>query len=92
MREESKSSPSSGDPRIRALPPTIGAIDDALPAARRDDFRAAVTAARQGEELNEVMTVWWMEAMFEAVPGRDQRLDDTVAGIGLVELEPEVTE
>ncbi|MEU5097924.1 hypothetical protein [Streptomyces sp. NPDC020996] len=77
---------SHGDPRVQAIPRTVSAINDALPAVRREEFHAAVMRAEQGDALDAVMTTWWLEAMFEAVPERDQRLDDTVAAVGLVEL------
>lgn len=48
-----------------------------------------MAGAGEGGGLDTVMTAWWLEAMFESVPGRDQRLDDTVAAVGLVELPEE---
>ncbi|MGW5369483.1 hypothetical protein ACWER6_28700 [Streptomyces sp. NPDC004009] len=81
----------TADPRVPAIPRTINAIGDALSPGRRMAFFAAVGGAEQGERLNDVMSLWWMEAMFERVPGREQRLADTVAGRGLVPL-PEVVE
>ncbi|MFE1248713.1 hypothetical protein [Streptomyces sp. NPDC058735] len=78
--------PSHGDPCVTAIPRTIAAINDALPLVRREEFHAAVTHAEQGDALDTVLSTWWLEAMFEAVPDRDQRLDDTVAAVGLVEL------
>lgn len=85
----SGASPSHGDPRVPAIPRTVDAVHDALPTTRREEFHAAVARAAPGDEREAVMTAWWLEAMFEAVPGRDQRLDDTVAAVGLVALEPE---
>ncbi|NEB93909.1 hypothetical protein [Streptomyces bauhiniae] len=78
-----------GDARLPAIPRTIAAIAEALDPTRRVEFQTAAHHARQGTELDSVLMTWWLEAMFEAVPGRDRRLDDTVAGVGLVELEPE---
>ncbi|GHF01484.1 hypothetical protein E5082_10605 [Streptomyces griseoluteus] len=84
--------PQQSSTRTAAIPRTIAAITDALPPARRDEFHADVHHAQQGAELDAALMTWWLEAMFETVPGRDQRLDDTVAGVGLVELEPETEE
>ncbi|MGW0413249.1 hypothetical protein ACWDZX_18460 [Streptomyces collinus] len=84
--------PRQNSTRIEAIRRTIAAVIDALPPARRDEFHAAVSRAQQGPELDAALMTWWLEAMFEMVPGRDQRLDDTVAGVGLVELEPETEE
>lgn len=84
--------PQQSSTRMEAIPRTIAAITDALPPARRDEFHAVVRHAPQGAELDAALMTWWLEAMFETVPGRDQRLDDTVAGVGLVELEPETEE
>ncbi|MFE5403207.1 hypothetical protein ACWELO_23690 [Streptomyces sp. NPDC004596] len=78
-----------GDARLPAIPRTIAAIAQALGSDRRAEFHTAVYHARQGAELDSVLMTWWLEAMFEMLPGRDRRLDDTVAGVGLVELEPE---
>ncbi|KUN33258.1 hypothetical protein AQJ30_34175 [Streptomyces longwoodensis] len=84
--------PRQGSGEMEPIPRTIAAVADALPPARRHEFHAAVSSARQGPERDAALTTWWLEALFERVPGRDQRLDDTVAGVGLVELEPETQE
>lgn len=78
-----------GDARVPAIPRTIAAIAQALDPTRHDEFQTAVYHAEQGTELDSALMTWWLEAMFETVPGRDRRLDDTFAGVGLVELEPE---
>ena len=78
------------DPRVRPIPHTINAIGDALSAEKRLAFYAEVLAAEEGEQINTVMRKWWMEAMFDRRPGRQQRLADTMAGRRLVPL-PDLT-
>ena len=74
------------DPRVRPIPHTINAIGDALSAEKRLAFYAEVLAAEEGEPINTVMRKWWMEAMFDRRPGRQQRLADATAGRRLVPL------
>ena len=74
------------DPRVRPIPHTINAIGDALSAEKRLAFYAEVLAAEEGEPINTVMRKWWMEAMFDGSPGRQQRLADAAAGRRLVPL------
>ncbi|SHL28903.1 hypothetical protein SAMN05216499_103305 [Actinacidiphila paucisporea] len=78
---------SSGEGRrTQPLPRTIEAISAALSEEKRQVFHAALWQAPLGPELDDVMNVWWMEAMFDAVPGRERRLTRTVAGRDLVRL------
>ncbi|MEU9925378.1 hypothetical protein AB0H51_29540 [Streptomyces griseoluteus] len=42
--------------------------------------------AVQGPELDAVFDTWWMEAMFDSVPGRARRIERTVAGRDLLRL------
>ncbi|WP_405591096.1 hypothetical protein [Streptomyces sp. NBC_01190] len=72
--------------RIRPLPRTVDAISGALDPAKRLDFLRALGQAPQGPALDEVLGTWWMEAMFDSVPGRAERLAATVAGRDLVRL------
>lgn len=72
--------------RIQPLPRTIEAISAALGEEKRRAFHAALWRAPLGPELDDVMNLWWMEAMFDAVPGRERRLTRTVAGRNLVRL------
>jgi hypothetical protein len=74
------------DSRVTAIPHTINAIGEALTGAKRACFYGEVLAAEEGEPINTVMRKWWMEAMFDARPGREQRLADADAGRNLVPL------
>ncbi|MEU6113110.1 hypothetical protein ABZ840_00850 [Streptomyces sp. NPDC047117] len=74
------------DPRVRPLPHTIDAVADALAGAKRMAFYAEIGQAEEGEPLNATLRKWWMEAMFDQQPGRQQRLADAAAGHGLVSL------
>ena len=76
----------AADPRTRPISRTISAIGEALSGARRLAFYAEVLAAGQGDEINAVMGKWWLDAMLDQCPGRERRLDDVNAGVGLVEL------
>ncbi|MFJ9351100.1 hypothetical protein [Streptomyces sp. NPDC101237] len=72
--------------RTHPVPRTIEAISAALGEEKRQAFHTALWRAPLGPELNDVMNVWWMEAMFDAVPDRRNRLARTVAGRDLVRL------
>lgn len=76
------------DPRVRPIPHTIDAVVGALAGAKRMAFYAEIGRAEEGEAINRVLRKWWMEAMFESRPGRDQRLADTAAGLRLIPLPP----
>ncbi|WP_333767520.1 hypothetical protein [Streptomyces sp. IBSBF 2435] len=78
--------PSGKGRSTRPLPRTIAAISAALGEEKRQAFHTALWHAPLGPELDDVMNVWWMEAMFDAVPGREHRLTRTVAGRDLVRL------
>ncbi|MBZ4020308.1 hypothetical protein [Streptomyces purpurogeneiscleroticus] len=56
----------------------------ALGGAKRMAFYAEIGQAEEGETLNTTLRKWWMEAMFDQQPDREQRLADTAAGRGLV--------
>jgi len=77
------------DPRITPIAHTIDAVAAKLPPGRRMEFYRSVGQAEEGEPLNATLRGWWMEAMFEAQPGREQRLADAAAGRGLVALPDE---
>ncbi|MFJ5227805.1 hypothetical protein [Streptomyces sp. NPDC088400] len=68
----------SPDPRVRPIPHTIDAISNALGATKRTAFHAEISQAQASEHINAVLRKWWMEAMFDSRPGREQRL--AVAG------------
>ncbi|MBM9510473.1 hypothetical protein [Actinacidiphila acididurans] len=68
------------------MPRTIDAIGAALGTAKRKAFHEALGRALQGPELDDVLNLWWMEAMFDTVPDRQQRLTATVEGRYLVRL------
>lgn len=74
------------DPRARPIPHTIDAVAGALTGAKRMAFYAEIGQAEEGEPLNNTLRKWWMEAMFDAQPGREQRLAEAAAGHGLVPL------
>jgi len=76
----------SADPRVRPLPHTIDAVAGALTGAKRMAFYAEIGQAEEGEPINSVLRKWWMEAMFDSRPGREQRLADADAGRRLVPL------
>jgi hypothetical protein len=74
------------DPRVRPIPHTIDAVAGALSGAKRMAFYAEIGQAEEGEPINTVLRKWWMEAMFDNRPGREQRLADADAGRNLVPL------
>ncbi|MFD7919996.1 hypothetical protein ACFV3R_12305 [Streptomyces sp. NPDC059740] len=74
------------DVGVRPLPHTIDAVAAALAGAKRMAFYAEVGQAEEGEPINAVLRKWWMEAMFDSVPGREQRLADAASGHRLVPL------
>lgn len=78
--------PESSDRRTAALPRTINAIGDALSGEKRARFYGEVLAAEQGPQLDGVMTRWWMDAMLDRAPGREERYADALAGRRLVPL------
>ncbi|MCX4792633.1 hypothetical protein OG369_43440 [Streptomyces sp. NBC_01221] len=78
----------SADPRVRPIPHTIDAVSNALTGAKRMAFYAEIGQAEEGEAINAVLRKWWMEAMFDSRPGRDQRLADASAGRHLTPLPP----
>jgi hypothetical protein len=74
------------DPRVRPIPHTIDAVAGALTGAKRMAFYAEIGQAEEGEPINTVLRKWWMEAVFDSQPGREQRLADADAGRNLVPL------
>ncbi|MFJ5520658.1 hypothetical protein ACIQB4_26850 [Streptomyces griseoluteus] len=68
------------------LPRTIDAVSRSLAPEKREAFLRALGQAVRGPELDAVFDTWWMEAMFDAVPGRARRLERTVAGRDLLRL------
>ncbi|KIF77362.1 hypothetical protein QR77_32915 [Streptomyces sp. 150FB] len=78
----------SADPtvRVRPIPHTIDAVAGALTGAKRMAFYAEIGQAEEGEAINAVLRAWWMEAMFDSRPGRQQRLAETDARRGLVSV------
>ena len=74
------------DPRARPIPHTIDAVASALGPTKRMAFYAEIGQAEEGEAINAVLRKWWMEALFDARPGREQRLADADAGRNLVPL------
>ncbi|MBO8203188.1 hypothetical protein [Streptomyces smyrnaeus] len=80
------------DPRVRPIPCTIDAVASALTGANRMAFFAEVGSAERGQQLDDALRKWWMEALFEAQPGRTRRLADVAAGHRLVALPDEVGE
>ncbi|MFJ7497862.1 hypothetical protein ACIQZB_43620 [Streptomyces sp. NPDC097727] len=76
------------DPRVRPIPHTIDAVAGTLTGAKRMAFYAEIGQAEEGEAINAVLRKWWMEAMFDSRPGRDQRLADASSGRRLTPLPP----
>ncbi|MFE1960623.1 hypothetical protein [Streptomyces sp. NPDC059479] len=74
------------DPRVRPIPHTIDAVSNALGATKRMAFYSEIGQAEEGEHINAVLRKWWMEAMFDSRPGREQRLAEADAGRNLVPL------
>jgi hypothetical protein len=78
------------DPRVAAIPRTIGAIRDAMPdETRRREFLLKVLAAELGPELDEVVSAAWYDLMLDRSPGheeREERLADALRGDNQVEL------
>lgn len=58
--------------QVPAIPHSINAIGDALTGPRRAVFYRKVPAAEQGQELDEVTTRAWIEAMLDRDPHRAQ--------------------
>ncbi|MEU9831452.1 hypothetical protein AB0D67_07910 [Streptosporangium sp. NPDC048047] len=54
------------------VPRTIGRISSALRGGRRARFFAELLEARQGPELDGVLTAWWGHAMLDTDPDRDR--------------------
>jgi hypothetical protein len=77
---------STPDLRVRPIPHTIDAVAGSLAPAKRMAFHAEIGQAEEGEPINAVLRKWWMEALFDARPGREQRLADADAGRNLVPL------
>jgi hypothetical protein len=78
--------PETPGPFWPQIPRTINAISAALTDEKRAEFRQEALAAEQGSAFDAVMNRWWMEAMLDRVPGREQRLADALAGRNLVPL------
>lgn len=74
------------DPRVQPIPHTIDAVATALSGAKRMAFYAEIGQAEEGTAINAVLRKWWMEALFDARPGREQRLADAEGGRNLVPL------
>ncbi|MCP2335964.1 motile sperm domain-containing protein [Actinomadura rupiterrae] len=72
--------------QTRAIERTVTAIAEALPPAKRDRFLAETSQAEDGA-LDAVLDHWWPDAMLDQVPGRERRVDDALAGRGLVSLD-----
>ncbi|WP_030166700.1 hypothetical protein [Spirillospora albida] len=68
------------------VPRTIGAISEALPDDLRRLFLEQVMTARQGPELDDVITAWWAQATLERDPDHARRLADAMAGRDRVPL------
>lgn len=74
------------DHRVRPIPHTIHAVSGALTGAKRMAFYAEIGQAEEGEDLNTTLRKWWVEALLDSRPGREQRLADADAGRNLVSL------
>jgi hypothetical protein len=59
------------EPEQPRVPHTIGGISDALKGGRRAQFFAELLEAQQGQQLDEVLAVWWGRAMLDSDPRRD---------------------
>ncbi|GAA1891571.1 hypothetical protein [Actinomadura bangladeshensis] len=70
----------------RGIPRTIKSISERLPEDKRALFIEQVTTAEFGADLDEVMLVWWGQAVLAQDPGREKRLADARAGRNLVPL------
>ncbi len=63
------------DPRVPPIPRNQQCIGDALPARRRMQFLSEVAQAEEGQEINDVLHKWWIEAMAYVVdPDRGRTL------------------
>ncbi|MFA1538684.1 hypothetical protein [Actinomadura monticuli] len=76
--------PSSG--AAYGVPRTIKSIGERLPKEKRALFIEQVTAAESEADFDEVMLVWWGQAVLAQDPGREKRLADARAGRDLVPL------
>ncbi|MFD5784539.1 hypothetical protein [Streptomyces sp. NPDC126933] len=74
------------DPRVRPIPQSIDAVSNALGATKRAAFCAEIGQAGDGDHISAVLRKWWMEAMFDSRPGREQRLSDAETGRRLAPL------
>ncbi|NKZ04445.1 hypothetical protein [Actinomadura latina] len=68
------------------IPRTIKGISERLPEEKRALFIEQVTTAEVGADLDEVMLVWWGQAVLAQDPSREKRLADARAGRDLVPL------
>ncbi|MGP3991529.1 hypothetical protein [Streptomyces sp. 3N207] len=78
------------DPRVHPIPRTIDAVASTLTGAKRMAFYREIGQAEEGDDLNTTLRKWWIEAIMDSRPGREQRLADTDAGRNLVPL-PDLT-
>lgn len=69
--------------RVKAIPRTINAIGDALSGEKRARFYREVLAAEQGQALDTALERWWMDAMLDQAPGREESLANALAGRNL---------
>ncbi|MET8677806.1 hypothetical protein ABZW18_09490 [Streptomyces sp. NPDC004647] len=75
------------DRRVKAIPRTPDAIGESLSGAQRMAFYRELGRAEQGEQIDSVLDKWWMEALLDQVPGREERYANVMAGRNLVSLE-----
>lgn len=75
------------DSRVRPIPHTIDAVAGALSGAKRMAFYAEIGQAEEGDPINSVLRKWWMEAMFDSVPGAERSRANAAAGQNLVSLD-----
>jgi hypothetical protein len=68
------------------VPRTVEGIGERLPEDKRALFVEQVEAAESDADLDEVMLVWWGQAVLAQDPGREKRLADARAGRDLVPL------
>jgi hypothetical protein len=86
MSAEPLGPPLPATDHIHQVPRTINGINDGLPEEKRAIFLEQVMAAEVGPDLDEVVFVWWGQAVMAQDPDRQRRLADAWAGRNLVPL------
>jgi hypothetical protein len=72
-----------GHPHTPRIERRVGAIANALPPGRREQFMLEVRDAELGQPILDVIESAWLEAMLGQLPDPDEDLRQADAGINL---------